>query len=39
MNLLSENCSEQKDAITCIIELNDGTLACSSYDASIVILK
>ena len=39
MNLLSENCSEQKDAITCIIELNDGVLACSSYDASIAILK
>ena len=39
MNLLSENCSEQKDAITCIIELNDGILACSSYDASIAILK
>jgi hypothetical protein len=39
MNLLSENCSEQKDAITCVIELNDGILACSSYDASIAILK
>ena len=39
MNLLSENCSEQKDAITCIIELNDGVLACSSYDSSIAILK
>ena len=39
MNLLSENCSEQKDAITCIIELNDGILACSSYDSSIAILK
>ncbi len=39
MNLLSENCSDQKDAITCIIELNDGILACSSYDSSIVILK
>jgi hypothetical protein len=39
MNLLSENCSEQRDAITCIIELNDGILACSSYDSSIAILK
>ena len=39
MTLLSENCSEQKDAITCIIELNDGILACSSYDSSIAILK
>ena len=39
MNLLSENGSEQKDAITCVIELNDGILACSSYDASIAILK
>ena len=39
MTLLSENCSEQKDAITCIIELNDGVLACSSYDSSIAILK
>ena len=39
MNLLSENSSDQKDAITCIIELNDGILACSSYDASIAILK
>ena len=39
MNLLTENCTEQKDAITCIIELNDGILACSSYDASIVLLK
>ena len=39
LNLLSENCSEQKDAITCVIELNDGILACSSYDASISILK
>ena len=39
MSLLSENCSEQKDAITCIIELNDGILACSSYDSSIAILK
>ena len=39
MNLISENCSEQRDAITCIIELNNGILACSSYDSSIVILK
>ena len=39
MTLLSENCSEQKDAITSIIELNDGMFACSSYDSTISILK
>ena len=39
MNLLTENYTDQKDAITCIIELNDGILACSSYDSSIAILK
>ena len=39
MNLLSENCSEQKDAITSIIELDNGMLACSSYDSTIAILK
>ena len=39
MNLLSENCSEQRDAITSIIELNNGVIACSSYDSTIAILK
>ena len=32
-------CTEQKDAITSIIQLDDGTLLASNYDSTIMILK
>ena len=32
-------CTEQKDAITSIIQLDDGTFLASNYDSSIMVLK
>ena len=36
---LYEICTEQNDAITSIIKLNDGRIVSSNYDTTIVILK
>ena len=37
--LISENCTEQKDAITSVIELSGNVLASSNYDSTIALLK
>ena len=34
-----EICTKQKDAITSIVQLYDGTLLASNYDSTIMILK
>ena len=34
-----EICTNQKDAITSIIQMNDGTILASNYDSTIAILK
>ena len=39
LTLVSENCTEQKDAITSIIELSGNVLASSNYDGTIALLK
>ena len=39
LTLISENCTEQKDAITSVIELSGNVLASSNYDSTIALLK